>query len=344
MNSRNFVRAYFVATGTACLGLAALWWWLRLPVVQPRVAPPPAVVPVAPPPTDSPDAAVPAKPADEPARPADKRPEYFRYASQSCRAARAAAVLAWVERTKASPRPEPGAELPPPPRSLMGNWFPELLNDPEFGAEYRRLYREMLRSSRSAAAWSGLAAATSDVRREAEALGDPAVVGWVSDRQMAMLERMSLPKDQKDGTEAQALRAQQDRIEAQLRERLGTEAYERLTTGKGLEFEGVLNQLEQRLSYSAAPLTATQRTDLKTALAGAAQLHFANAADAQQRLVGGLTGKDQETLVEQMLQSAGAVLPPAQLAAFREVQDERLAIYRRRKLPPESELPKPPGT
>lgn len=351
MKSRVFIHLYFVATGVACVGLAATWWWMRssLPATASSVGRETesrANMNSATPGGNSAVAAATLASTGEPtgASRFETDDELRRYASQPRRHARAAVVLELVERLKALPRPDADKELPPPPVGRGGFWFPELMNDPEFGTEYRRLMQEVSRYSLTLTGnLAGPRLMSTDAAHATTLLGDPTVNRMMVERQMVLMELSSLPAAARSSASGQALQKKRDEVEVELRARLGDDGYGRLLQGRGYEFESVLGPLESRLSYSSAPLTAEQRSVLNTAFAAVAQAQYPGAEDASFKFI---TDRNVsvEAKFEQYLQSTGTVLTTEQKDAFRRVLAERAALAQRRNLPDNSALPKVPGT
>lgn len=133
------------------------------------------------------------------------------------------------------------------------------------------------------------------------------------------------------GQEIAQLRLQaQEEIDASIAQALGPEGYATYQFHQQTVAQRfVVTQLEQRLSYSGAPLTPTQGDQLIQLLARTAQ-SATNSAPVANTVVnirsGGPMPTSSPLITEDALAQAAAILSPAQLAALRELQEQQNAM------------------
>ncbi len=228
-------------------------------------------------------------------------------------------------------------ESRPGPRARRGNALTRLLDNPEFvqalgvqrqamlDARFAGLFRQLNLGADELAAFKHLLAEKENVVLDVVTVSETSPEGPLSSETLRA-----------------SVRAAQAQVEQAIQSSLGSEryavyrAYERT-----LAQRATLAQLEQRLSYTAAPLTPAQSESLMRILVNAAPSQPAETAPALAVVVragvpeavpmpptSAATGRVSEEVVTQ----AQGVLTPVQVAALREIQAEQLAAIKAAEL------------
>lgn len=322
---RNFARRWIGVNLTLCAVLAVTWIWLRSagrptpesvapksPTVRAAEKPssvnPPIVAPAA---ESTPPTEPQLTPLPRPARESD----FLRYASQPRRKARLDGIEAMIDEMKRSRASQPAPELlPPPPTRRMGFMnFPELEKDPEFGAAYVKLKKQLEAQTDQAALRDRAMGVTSNdsVQRlgtELNTLG------------------MELSVLTKDSPQYAEMQAKYDQARAKLQNVL------------------FVLPLVSRLSYAPEPLTSEQQKNLLALAERESPTLDVKIVNRDGKTRDGTIPRRVMSVSDDFLASAAAVLHTDQISGMRDLKSEQDAVGLRRQLPAESEMPGPPGT
>jgi hypothetical protein len=115
----------------------------------------------------------------------------------------------------------------------------------------------------------------------------------------------------------------QTEVDNTIKTALGESVYNQYQTYESTQAQrAVVNQLDQKLSYSSTPLNSTQSAFLVSALAAAAS---AESADQGGGGGPGNWGRTGTTITDAVIQQAQSVLTPDQVAALKQIQTEQKA-------------------
>lgn len=237
----------------------------------------------------------------------------IRYPLFSRRIERANAIVAELRRRKETRGEVPVPEkLPQTPTSSMGYWFPELMNDPEYGAEYRRLYRETIVIG-TAASQATLLQVPTEMRAQAVSV----LADWELERLMHYDRARSMSDN---GAEMKAWKEREKHFESELSHWAGPGPAQRMLDGSWSDLLTVVHPLETRLSYSEQPLDPAVAMRVR-------------------ELAYGRNAKRDTQLSDAVV----PLLTAQQRGAWDELEAEQQAGRQRMKLPRSSALPKIPG-
>jgi hypothetical protein len=134
------------------------------------------------------------------------------------------------------------------------------------------------------------------------------------------------PRENRDELNKLVAEAQAE-VDAGIRSALGEAVFKEYQSFETTQPQRtVVNQLDQRLSYSAAPLNATQSEFLVAALAAA------QAPPAEQAGPGNWAGGSRATITDAVIRQAQSVLTADQLSALQQLQAEQKAVQHIREM------------
>jgi hypothetical protein len=168
--------------------------------------------------------------------------------------------------------------------------------------------------------------------------------GLLVEKQSALMDVMAAAREQgldprtnRDEIRALVQNAQAE-VDQSIRSALGDAAYSEYKSYEAtMPQRTVVDQLNQRLSYSAAPLTDTQADQLVSILAATAPNNGGNNANAMFQAVVGRGGATTAfvgggtRITDAAIAQAQGVLAPAQVAALQSLQEEQRAAAKLRQ-------------
>jgi hypothetical protein len=168
----------------------------------------------------------------------------------------------------------------------------------------------------------------------------------LADKENVILDVVAISENSADGpltpdSLRSSVRAAQTQVENAIRDSLGHERYALYRDyERTLAHRATVIQLEQRLSYSEAPLTSAQADMLVSIMVARAPTEGSNTAPAVSIVLAAgaapvpllQTSAPGSRLTDEIIAQAQTVLAPAQVAALREIQTEQQAAMRAAEL------------
>jgi len=235
----------------------------------------------------------------------------------------------------AKPDPASASEPPPPPdesappkrpRTDGRPNFSALMANPEF-AKAMNLQQRGALDGRYADLFKKLKLPSADLEK---------LKNLLVERQTARMDVMATAREQgldprTNREELRQLTADaQAEVDANIKTTLGPAVFDQYQNYEAtLPQRTLVSQLDQRLSYTAAPLTSTQTDYLINALAPA---DATRAPDPGPIGPGNWTGGNRPAITDTVIQQAQSVLTPDQLTALKQLQTEQQAQQQLRDL------------